>query len=192
MRSGYIGLAATPLNVEVSFITASVLWVSSLDSLQKFNTFLIGLGANTNKEWQGYLDWLRPYGCCKRGGIDPDKDGNGIKPFAINEMSMLSYYHFLHPKDFLLLPVVPEREYRKNKYIADISSFAPNGMHVGPATGAGVWDPNSWGQFLGGTAAKGGRDVGFSDWRFVLLFFCLCCCISPCLSFAFRVCVFFF
>ncbi len=29
--------------------------------------------------------------------------------------------------------------------------------------GKGVWDPNSWGQFLGGTATKRGRDKGFSD-----------------------------
>ena len=27
----------------------------------------------------------------------------------------------------------------------------------------GIWDPNSWGQFIGGTSSKNGRDKGFTD-----------------------------
>jgi hypothetical protein len=77
-RAKYKGLAATPLNSNKSFITASVLWIASLAALQKFNNFLLGLGRD-KREWKKYLTWLRPYGCCKKGGVDADANGNGIK-----------------------------------------------------------------------------------------------------------------
>jgi hypothetical protein len=64
-------------------------------------------------------------------------------------MSMLAYYHVLYPKDFFLFPVVPKFEYVQNKHICELSSFGPGGKEVGPATGAGIWDPNSWGQMIG-------------------------------------------
>jgi hypothetical protein len=164
LRKGYKNsMAATPLNSNKSFITASVLWISSLLSLQKFNAFLLGLGTNTHGEWKGYLTWIRPYGCCKHGGIDPDANGNGIRPYAINEMSMLAYYHYLFPKDFLLFPVTPLFNYVLNRHICNLSEFGPDGREAGEATGNGIWDPNSWGQFLGGTATKRGRDKGFTD-----------------------------
>ena len=65
-RKHYKGLAATPLNSNKSFITSSVLWIASLAALEKFNNFLLSLGRD-KKEWKKYLDWLRPYGCCKKG-----------------------------------------------------------------------------------------------------------------------------
>ena len=37
------------------------------------------------------------------------------------------------------------------------------GSEVGPVTGLSIFDPGSWGQFLGGTHSKNGRDVGFKD-----------------------------
>jgi hypothetical protein len=44
------------------------------------------------------MKWLRNYACCKHGSrYDPDQRGYGIKPFAVNEMSMLGYYHHLYP-----------------------------------------------------------------------------------------------
>jgi hypothetical protein len=151
LRSGYPGLAATPLNAAKSFITASVLWVNSLQAIIKFNNYMLQLANNTEERWKTYLKWLRNNGgCCKQGGIDPDSDGKGVKPFAVNEMSMLAYYHELYPKDFYLLPVVPAYEYALNKYVCNMSDFGPGGRETGPATGHGVWDANSWGQFLGG------------------------------------------
>jgi hypothetical protein len=143
LREGYNGLAATPLNANKSFITASVFWISSLKAMQNFNNFLIDLGMNKDGLWKDYLTWLRPYGCCKHGGIDQDKDGNGIKPFAVNEMSMLAYYKSIEP-NFFNLPVVPKYDYYLNRYICNMSEFGPNGREVGPATGDGIWDPNSW------------------------------------------------
>ena len=163
LRTKYKGLAATPLNSNKSFITSSVLWIASLGDLSKFNDFMLALGRNTNNRWRGYLDWLRPYGCCKAGGIDPDKNGNGIKPFAINEMSMLAYYHELFPTDFHLLPVIPTHPYVLNKYICNLTDFSPIGAYIPAPTGEGIWDPNSWGQFLGGTSSRRGRDKGFTD-----------------------------
>ena len=85
------------------------------------------------------------------GGVDPDKNGNGIKPFAINEMSMLAYYHYLEPTSFYLFPVVPHYPYVLNKHIANLTDFGPYGRQVPGPTGEGIWDPNSWGQFLGMT-----------------------------------------
>jgi hypothetical protein len=163
LRTGYPGLAATPLNDNKSFITASVFWISSFAALKKFNDFLLALGRNANKELDEYLTWLRPYGCCKKWGINPDKNGNGIKPFAVNEMSMLGYYHHLYPKDFYLFPVVPKHPYFMNRHVCNMSAFGPEGHLVGPPTGKGIWDPNSWGQYLGGTSLRRGRDRGFTD-----------------------------
>lgn len=44
-----------------------------------------------------------------------------------------------------------------------MSSFGPGGSEVGPETGLGIWDANSWGQHIGGTSHAKGRDIGFSD-----------------------------
>eukprot|EP01038_Epipyxis_sp_PR26KG_P011925 gene11925-15958_t len=163
LRSGYKGLAATPLNANKSFITASVFWISNLISLVKFNNFLLELGCNKDDLFKKYLKWLRNYACCKPGGIDPDSSGSGIKPFAVNEMSMLGYYHSLFPSEFHLFPVVPAHQYVLNKYVCNMSIFGPGGPEVGPPTLDGIWDSNSWGQFIGGTHSKHGRDKGFTD-----------------------------
>lgn len=164
LRSGYTGLTATPLTPLPVFVTASVLWIPSLSVLQNFNSFLLALGKNENGIWNNYLTWLRPHACCtNRGGIEPDKNGMGIKPFAINEMSMMAFYHFLHPKNFTFFPVVPTYDYVTPHERTNISDFSPNGQRVGPPTGQGIWDSGSWGQQLGGTYSKHGRDVGFRD-----------------------------
>jgi hypothetical protein len=139
------------------------MWISSLKTLLDFNDFLLELGANLDHRWNKYLQWIRPYACCKQGGVDPDAGGNGIKPFAINEMSMLAYYHEINPEGFKIFPVVPAHSYNLNKYVVNMSRFGPYGEDVGPPTGHGVWDPNSWGQLIGGTATKKGKDKGFTD-----------------------------
>jgi hypothetical protein len=162
-RKGYHALAATPLNDNKSFITASVVWIASLGSMIKMNDYFLALGYNTDNKWKNYLKWLRPYACCKHGGVDADENGRGIKPFAINEMSMLAYYHEIHPEEMNLLPVVPAHNYNLNRFVCNMSRFGPGGPEVGPATGHGIWDANSWGQFIGGTNSKKGRDIGFTD-----------------------------
>jgi hypothetical protein len=159
LREGYPGLAATPLTSGKFFITASVLWVSDISYLIKFNDFLLSMGTNKDNAWMIYLGWLRKFACCKKGGYNPDANGDGIKPFAVNEMSMLAFYHKYNPNEFRLLPVVPYyQSYARHRYVCDLASFAPGGSQVGPSTGSGVWDSNSWGQFIGGTSKKRGRD----------------------------------
>lgn len=162
LRTQYAGLAATPLNDNLSFITASVFWISSLSALRKFNDYLLDLGKR-DVGWKAYLTWLRPYGCCKHGGIDVDAKGLGIKPFAVNEMSMLAFYHHIHPEEFKLFPITPTHAYFQSRHVCNMSQYSPHGDLTGGPTGDGVWDPNSWGQFMGGTATKRGRDRGFSD-----------------------------
>lgn len=49
LRKGYPTLAATPLNANKSFITASVLWIASFDAIFKFNNYLLGLGLNIDQ-----------------------------------------------------------------------------------------------------------------------------------------------
>lgn len=44
-----------------------------------------------------------------------------------------------------------------------MSNLSPGGKEVGPDTGSGIWDPNSWGQYLEGTADTRGRNNGFRD-----------------------------
>eukprot|EP01033_Poteriospumella_lacustris_P010355 gene10355-7360_t len=158
-------LAATPLNAEKTFITASVFWVQAPKYLIGFNDFLLDLGGNRRQRWTQYLDWMRAFpNCCKPGGVFPDKSGNGIRPFAINEMSMISFYHALQPELMRLLPVVPRHPYQRYRYIMDLTLHVPGGSEVkGLVTGSGIWDPNSWGQFIGGTSSKKGHDKFFTD-----------------------------
>lgn len=162
-RTGYPTLAATPLNANKSFITASVMWIASIDAIKMLCNYFLDLGRNFEGAWDKYLKWMRHYGCCKHGGVAADEHGNGLKPFSINEMSMLAYFHELYPKNFTLLPVVPKYDYYLNRYVVNMSMFGPGGHEVGPMTGNGIWDPNSWGQFLGGTHSKKARDRKFTD-----------------------------
>eukprot|EP01038_Epipyxis_sp_PR26KG_P011952 gene11952-15997_t len=180
LRSGYPNLAATPLNVNKSFITASVLWIGNLLAITNLNDYLLRLGniginnkndhtingvtPKISNEWSNYLIWMRGYACCKHGSrYDPDSRGYGIKPFAVNEMSMLSYYHFLFPKQLTLFPVVPIHNPVIVRYTSNTSIFSINASEVGPDTGNGIWDSNSWGQYLGGTHFMNGRNKGFTD-----------------------------
>lgn len=156
-------MAVTPLNTAKSFFTASVFWVSKRSLLVKFNDFLLDLIANRNQQYDKYLDWLRHYACCRPGGIRPDASGMGIKPFAVNEMSMLAYYHEQSPKALALLPGVPPFTYISNRNIPDVNPFTPTGAEIPSPTGRAIWDQGSWGQFLGGTHRKRGKDKGFTD-----------------------------
>jgi len=164
LRKFYKGLAATPLNTSKTFITASVFWVSSLAVLVKFNDFMLAMALNTNRMWDNYLDWLKPHACCKYGGVRQDAKGMGLKPYAVNEMSMLAFYRHIAREEMHNLPIAPIwNKYYQGRHVVNVSEYAPGGREVGAATLTGVWDPNSWGQFLGGTHSKGGRDRGFSD-----------------------------
>ena len=92
LRKDYIGIAATPLTARKTFITASVFWVHNLRSLRHFNDYLYGIGSNTTGQWSEYSAYMKLHHGGKKGGVDPDENGVGIKPYAINEMSMMGFY----------------------------------------------------------------------------------------------------
>jgi hypothetical protein len=159
----YYPLAVTPLNTQLTFLTASVFWISNLKSLIQFNDFLADLVTNHNNSHDRYIDYLRP-AFAKRNGAYPNKGGIGVKPFSINEMSMLAYYHFLYPKELVLLSVVPSLNYPADpNFPQNFSDFSPQGSKVGPAISHAIWDSGSYGQFVGGTKEKKGRNKRFTD-----------------------------
>jgi hypothetical protein len=159
----YYPMAVTPLNTRKSLFTASVFWVSNVAHLRRFNDFLLALAFNKDLVFDKYLDWLYIYFCCKQGGVRPNADGMGIKPFAINEMSMLAYYHELHPAIMKLLPAVAQYKYVSTRNIPNVNIYTPKGSEIPAPTGRAIWDMGSYGQFLGGTSRKRGRDKGFTD-----------------------------
>ena len=94
LRNGYPTLAATPLNANKSFITASVFWIANLMSLVKFNDFLLSLGHNYNDNWKKYLKWLRFFACCRHGGVDPDETGIICSYYYYSYNINISNHHF--------------------------------------------------------------------------------------------------
>jgi hypothetical protein len=162
-------LAVTPLLANKSMFTASIFWISQINFLKEFTNYLLDIAFNRNNLWKNYLGYLRRYFCCKKGGPDADSKGNGVKPFSINEMTMLSYYYQLNSEVMGLLPVVPYYpSYHQRRPFCDPKVFMPGGKDVGgenslPFKDLGIWDSGSWGQNIGGTWKKRGRDVGFTD-----------------------------
>lgn len=208
-------LAVTPLEANRSAFTASALWVGSYEALREFTDFLYELAKKQTGLWLEYLNWLKPFACCKmQSGLLEDQFGRGLKPYKISEMTMMAFYHH-HQKKRLeeaqsskseersqrrrlssaqdggsgdreggiqehsqlkLLPVVPPYQYNSNKYTCNMSDFAQGGVEIPPfraVEGDGadrvsllkalVFDPNSYGQNLGGTNSKGGRNKNFKD-----------------------------
>lgn len=209
------GLAATPLTWDGCLITASVLWVPSLEAMEHFTGFLSTLvshffeldyhhvyvdavldaapahrtsaeverwgkkkpqpytaphlqyfNASTGENlFTKYIETRgRKCGCCKDWGLFSESSGShGIKPHFVNEMSMLGFYQQEHPHHLLNFPVLPSGHFVTNRYVQNMSMFSPMGTHVGGPTLDGVWDPNSWGQRLGGTSKGRGNNIGFLD-----------------------------
>ena len=156
LRGSYTALTATPLShPNYGLTTASVFWVPRLDLLEKFNKFLLQLAAQ-GTVWMSYINWSRHHGgCCKRkGGLYSQKDGGGgLKPFFISEMSMLTYYRELyHDSTLFSFPILPYCGlYPTNRFVQNSTEYAVSGRKVGPPLGDYIFDPGSYGQFLGGT-----------------------------------------
>eukprot|EP01033_Poteriospumella_lacustris_P003413 gene3413-2524_t len=111
-----------------------------------------------------YAAWLRRYSCCRRDGLFPDENGNGLRPFSINEMTMLAHYEHLFPTKMINLPMIPYHEDTpRRRPFSDVKVYARGGSQVGTWTSDWVWDGGSWGQYLGGTHKKRGTDLRFID-----------------------------
>lgn len=64
----------------------------------------------------------------------------------MNEMSMIAYYHYIKPSEFINLPVLPRHPdiiYPHNRHVCNLTSFAIDGHEIGADTN-GVWDPNRY------------------------------------------------
>lgn len=70
LRSSYNGLAATPLTavnkkggyVHIKYITASIFWISNLNSIVEYNNYLIELAKKDEQSIFGhYIEWLRKH-----------------------------------------------------------------------------------------------------------------------------------
>jgi hypothetical protein len=53
-----------------------------------------------------------------------------------------------------------------------------SGIEVGPATGEGIWDPSSWGQYLGGTSGTTGTYIYIYIYIYVYMYIYIYICIS--------------
>ena len=60
-----------------------------------------------------YANWLRGFACCKpigQGGLlgtPGGSGGDGVRPWAVNDMTLLAYYRTKNHKDVRLFPLLP-------------------------------------------------------------------------------------
>ena len=138
LRKNYRSLTATPLTISQTVMTASALWVPSIDTLQHFNTFMLSLTASLDVcivnnitasddfskvknhkeakkmyEWKRYEQWLR-------SNFQSSKHESKYKPFSITEMTMLAFYRSLDKSKLLLFPLLPRwSKYITNRYVCN-------------------------------------------------------------------------
>ena len=202
LRKHYTGgIAVTPMDANKSGMTASFMWVANVDALAAFNDHFLRLTNTSSEDWIEYTSWLRRYACCRdHSGIAEDEQGRGLRPYKINEMTILANYRRLHPDKLQSFPILPRYPYYRNRYTVNGSFFAPSGEEAGasiydsmrisnpslvsvpgadkkltyrdsgwedrvepPGDAGSLFDPGSWGQYLGGTNMKRGSDRRFSD-----------------------------
>ena len=132
LRSSYPRLAAVA-SIHKRFISSSTLWIGQLQAINHFNTFLLGLGRQSG-EFNQYTSWLREFACCRsveQGGIFPDEQGRGVKAWALQDMTMLAYYHHLHKNELRLFPSLPKLDL-EYKHLSPDSNM--HKVFVHPAT----------------------------------------------------------
>jgi len=159
LQLNYTSMTATRLTPG-RFVTASVLWVPRLETLTMLNDYLIDLAlGDRNGTWKGYIQYLRVNNCIttRSNGIE-GHTGSAVKPFCVNEMSMLAYFDYLFPGNFSYLPLMPTLDFKPAQQ--QRADYALGGSKTRGPIGVGIWDSGSWGQHLGGTHGKHGRDAG--------------------------------
>lgn len=166
LRTAYPTLAATPATRKGDYITASVLWVANVEALRVLTDFLLEL-VQRGSLWESYLQWMRTATTNKirEGHVKAVyvRDGMGVKPFSINEMTMLAYFRHLDNSSLYNFPVIPHSlrsSYAWLTWPVPTNTKLELLEHMNRADGVGLWDPSSWGQFLGGTPSRQGKDVG--------------------------------
>lgn len=136
----YPYLAITPVYNDLTLMTASIVWIHNLAAIVHFNGLLVEL-STIPSEWAAYKKWFTKYG-----------------GWFVSEMSILGYYHYCYQERMMLLPILSaanDYTYRcsneTTSHHCPLNDFRPGGSLVGPATGTGIWDSGSYGQFIGGT-----------------------------------------
>ena len=171
-------LAATPLSWKSStklFTTASLFVINDINSLYKLLHFFITLADShqlvdynknmhfinncTDSPWFDYLKWLHKLSCCVKSKYLPDHRGLGIKPYAINEMSILTYFGIRNLHDLHYLPILPSRKgsIPSKTYRYDLRVYEDfNNVFKG------VFDPATFGMVIAGSPHKKKGFVDFS------------------------------
>jgi hypothetical protein len=168
----YKYVACQPLTKGAYFGTASALWIGSQEGIERMVKYLYDLmdvKGKLVKEW--LTDHGMKYGRRKKGGLYPNRRGEGITSHYFNEMAMIGYYAFRDPVHMQWLAPLPPSDYPPKRRPAqfDLNPWksagtrSAAGNHVGPPVMDVVWDPNSYGQFMGGTH-RGHRGAGFLEW----------------------------
>ena len=174
LLEGYPRLAATALTKNL--VTASVFWIGHLTALQEFTDYMNDLAWNSSISHSNttilmdYISYLYQNGDTKEDvGIfcNIKQQGLCIKPFAVNEMSMLAFYHSLNATQLQYLPIIPHNLPTDKKFNRLLFSryIDTKDKLVGISMGdnAGVFDAGSYGQYLGGTSKHHGNDPGTID-----------------------------
>ena len=115
--------------------TASVMWVGNVKALAEFNDWFVTLAKNNTESLTGYVDWLWPKGCChppERGGLFCNAKGHTgcLRPYAVNEMSILGYYHAINSTGLAYLPLFPVGSHVTNRKHMNVTEFSPGGSEV--------------------------------------------------------------
>lgn len=171
-------------------LVGSVLYVANEMAITKFNTFVSDMAHNATK-FEEFTTYCAYHQNRKRvpGGLPPyDHRGWGLPRYAVNEMSILLYYHrvCLESTDEQQPPVRCLESFplfgRHQGLVANTKhadfighvgynsktnsqlppDIASHPRQVGNATYDAAWDPGSWGQFLAGTYMLK-RQPGFID-----------------------------
>lgn len=140
LKEQYPYLAVTPAYNDMTLMTASIMWIHNLSAIVHFNGLLVEL-STIPSEWAAYKKWFT-----SNGG------------WFFSEMSILGYYRYCYRERLMLLPILSASNDYTYRCSADndsrhcpLNDFRPGGSIAGPATGTGIWDSGSYGQFIGGT-----------------------------------------
>jgi len=190
--------------------TASIFWVAKYAAIKHLTDFILEV-YTTPSEFLAYTTYISRFVSkrVKHGHAPLNAEGNGIPLFAVNEMTLLHYYHHLYrdQQDILKRPLLQslplfvtkdgitgQRKHGNWKAYVGIPvwerwdegmvkdtveksksalflnhTFVAAGEEavVGADIARGVFDPGSWGQYLGGTYALQ-RAPGFIDMSHII------------------------
>ena len=110
LQAGYPRLGLTP-SIHRRFLSASAMYVGSQAALHKMNAFFLSVAANkTSTGLSQYATWLRGFACCKpvaQGGLLSQDGVEGVRPWAVSDMTLLAFYRSHFHREVRLFPVLP-------------------------------------------------------------------------------------